>query len=127
MQTSLGRLVAFLHNLWATGPIPGTRAQQLWPIVQAAIIVAVLALWVFFQGFGWYVPSDPTNVHLWLAEFGNAAVLAFAVLLPIVQQRIWPALVPYLMTLFGLVFQIPAAAAPGYKPARVTVLWAKAY
>jgi hypothetical protein len=119
----MGRFIAFLHNLWAVGPLSNARAQQLWPAVQAAIILAVLALWAFAQGFGWYIPVDVTNVHLWLTEFGNAAVLAFAVILPIWQQKIWPALVPYIMSLFNLNFEIPAAASREYRPARVAVLW----
>ena len=126
MRKTLGQLVAFLHNLWAQGPINSDTARKLWPAVQGVIVVLVLALWAFFQGFGWYVPTDPTNVHLWLAEFGNAAVLAFAVAYPIVTQRLWPALVPYLMAFLQLFYQIPASATPGYKPARVIALWAVA-
>jgi hypothetical protein len=122
-RTSIGRLLAFLHNLWAVGPLPGARAEQLWPAVQAALLVAALALWAFIQGFGWYVPADPSNIHLWLAELNNAAVLAFAVLVPIVQLKLWPALQPYLMTLFNLNFELPMAGSRAYKPTRVVVLW----
>jgi hypothetical protein len=126
-MTLFRKLIAFLHNLWATGPLPSPNAQKLWPIVQAAIIVVVLALWAFFQGYGWYIPADPTNVHLWLAEFSNAAVLAFAIVVPLVQQRIWPALVPYLLTLFSLI-QTTEISPQGYSmsaraPLRPITLW----
>lgn len=102
IRKALGLGAAFLHNLWAQGPINADTAHRLWPAVQAAIIFVVFVGYQFFMGYGWTVPADPTNIHAWLMEFLNAATLGWAIVWPLVVSRIWPALVPYLLTLLDL-------------------------
>ena len=45
MRNALGQVIAWLHNLWAQGPINSDNARELWPVVQAAVI------FIIFVGF----------------------------------------------------------------------------
>lgn len=115
IRSWVGWLVATTHNVWAQLPVAA----------QAALVVLAFALWQFYQGYGWYVPGDPTNVRAWLAEFLNAAALAWAVALPIIRDKVWPALIPWILALFDLKTQVRsvAAAAVAAGKTKAVILW----
>ena len=92
IRAAIATIIVALHNAWATLPIA----------LQGALIVLLLALWTFVRGYGWYIPADPTNIGTWLAELSNAAVLAWVVVLPIIRDKIWPAIIPWVLTFFRL-------------------------
>lgn len=114
LRTAAGKVVAWLHDGFV----------QLPQAAQAALIVLAFALYQFALGFGWYVPTDPTNIHLWIGELVNAGTLAWAIALPIITDRLWPAIVPWVLSFFRLEITVPPA-----KPslaaanARVLQLW----
>jgi hypothetical protein len=100
IRSALGGLIAFLHNLWAIGPIHKASAEALWPAVQAALVGLVFLAWQFVTGYGWTIPGNVTDVNAWLAEALNAAALAWVLLVPAFKERVWPVLVRYILTIF---------------------------
>jgi hypothetical protein len=128
IRAAIGAFVAFLHNLWVQGPINRPNFVALWPAIQAVLIVMAFALYQFVLGFGWVVPPDILNWHAWLGELLNAGTLAWAILLPIITQRLWPAVMPYLLKLLELVIAPTSTwVRSAYDPRlRVLVLWERA-
>ncbi len=126
LRSAIGAVVAWLHTIWARGPIDNPTLSSLWPAIQAAVVLVAFLAWQFLTGYGWTVPANLLDWQAWINEFGNAAALLWAVLYVPITQKLWPAITPYLLRLLLLVIQLPAAAVPGYKPTRVVVLWAKA-
>ena len=108
----IGAAVAALHNLWAAMPLA----------LQAALMVLAFAVYQFGLGYNWTLPTTWHELVTMTATF-FVALWAFA--FPIVRDKVWPALLPWLFKLLQLYMVTTSTATAAYQPVRVIVRWAQ--
>jgi hypothetical protein len=116
-------LIAKLHNAWAAVPLA----------VQGALVALVFLVYQFALGYNWTLP---TTWHELVTLTSAFFVALWAVALPVIREKLWPALVPWLLQLLQLVagLQVSSTAAPKSargipdpsRHTRFVTLWTKA-
>ena len=97
IRAVIAAAVAFAHNVWAKLPLA----------VQGALTAIALAAFVFASGYNWQLPAgfsvlDVATWHLLFTSGATFAVALWAAVYPLIQTKLWPQLLPWLLGLLRL-------------------------
>lgn len=110
---TLGSIAQAIHLFWVDLP----------PALQAAIVVVLMAVYQFALGYSWTLP---TTWGALVTETSTFFLALLAVVYPLVTTKVWPAIVPWLLSLLGLSALTVTKPTSDPQIMRLVVHWARA-
>jgi hypothetical protein len=99
---TIAQIIAYIHNVWLGLP----------PALQGILQLIVLAVWTLALAYNWVIPG---TIQQAATESLAFALAAWAVVFPIIQNKLVPWLVSWFLG-FNVVVVGPTKAAVSMKP-----------
>ena len=116
IRAFVGAVFSTAHNIWAVVPLG----------VQGVLILLAFAVYQFALGYNWIMPTTWADLVTLTSAFFAAL---WVVALPILRDKLWPTIIPWLLRLLGLSMIQETAGITSVPPGgffEVRTLWVKA-